>query len=116
MSMESYQKAIEVCRDLIGIKNPVTDEDIDYAVNKVVLIFQNLSKDVLKTKLMSIYSVRVEPMQILEGRERRKPWLMAFKAAETSKWPFWNRYKYYLEHQKGLSDKFSLEKQQTIQD
>jgi len=68
MSIESYQKAIEVCRDLIGIKNPVTDEDIDYAVNKVVLIFQNLSKDVLKTKLMSIYSVRVEPMQILEGR------------------------------------------------
>lgn len=102
MSMESYQKAIEICRDLIGIKNPVTDEDIDYAVNKVVLIFQNLSKDVLKTKLMSIYSVRVEPMQILEGRERRKPWLMAFKAAETSKWPFWNRYKYYLEHQKGF--------------
>ena len=85
MSMESYQKAIEVCRTLIGIKNPVTDEDIDSAVNNVVLMFQNLSKDVLKTKLMSIYSVRVEPMQILEGRERRKPWLMAFKAAETSK-------------------------------
>ena len=102
MSMESYQKAIEVCRTLIGIKNPVTDEDIDSAVNNVVLMFQNLSKDVLKTKLMSIYSVRVEPMQILEGRERRKPWLMAFKAAETSKWPFWNRYKYYLEHQKGF--------------
>jgi len=102
MSMESYLKAIEVCRTLIGIKNPVTDEDIDRAVNNVVLMFQSLSKDVLKTKLMSIYSVRVEPMQILEGRERRKPWLMAFKATETCKWPFWNRYKYYLEHQKGF--------------
>ena len=102
MNLESYQKAIEVCRTLIGIKTTVTDEDIDNAVNNVVLMFPNFSKDVLKTKLMSIYSVRVEPMQILEGRERRKPWLMAFKAAETSKWYFWNRYKYYLEHQKGF--------------
>ena len=102
MNMESYQKAIEVCRTLIGIKTSVTDEDIDNAVNNVVLMFPNLNKDVLKTKLMSIYSVRVEPMQILEGRERRKPWLMAFKSAETSKWSFWNRYKYYLEHQKGF--------------
>lgn len=102
MNMESYQKAIEVSRTLIGIKTSVTDEDIDNAVKNVVLMFPNLNKDVLKTKLMSIYSVRVEPMQILEGRERRKPWLMAFKAAETSKWSFWNRYKYYLEHQKGF--------------
>ena len=102
MNLESYQKAIEVCRTLIGIKTSVEDVDIDNAVNSVVLMFPNLNKDVLKTKLMSIYSVRVEPMQILEGRERRKPWLMAFKSAETSKWSFWNRYKYYLEHQKGF--------------
>lgn len=102
MNMESYQKAIEVCRTLIGLKVSVKDEDIDNAINGVVLMFPNLSREVLKIKLMSIYSVRVEPMQILEGRERRKPWLMAFKATETSKWPFWNRYKYYLEHQKGF--------------
>lgn len=102
MNTESYQKAILVCRTLIGIKSSVTDEDIDKAVNRVVLMFPNLRKDVLKTKLMSIYSVRVEPMQILEGRERRKPWLMAFKSEETSKFSFWNRYKYYLEHQKGF--------------
>lgn len=102
MNMESYQKAIEVCRTLIGIKSSVVDEDIDNAVNSVVMMFPNLSKEILKAKLMSIYNVRVEPMQILEGRDRRKPWLMAFKAAETSKWSFWNRYKYYLEHQKGF--------------
>ena len=102
MNMESYKKAIEVCRTLIGLKVSVKDEDIDNAINGVVLMFPNLSKEVLKIKLMSIYSVRVEHMQILEGRERRKPWLMAFKATETSKWPFWNRYKYYLEHQKGF--------------
>ena len=102
MNMESYQKAIEVCRILIGLKGAVSDNDIDTAINSVVLMFPTLSKEVLKTKLMSIYSVRVEPMQILEGRERRKPWLMAFKAAETCKWSFWSRYKYYLEHQKGF--------------
>ena len=77
MNMESYQKSIEVCRTLIGLKGSVTDNDIDSAVNSVVLMFPSLNKEVLKTKLMSIYSVRVEPMQILEGRERRKPWLMA---------------------------------------
>ena len=88
--MESYQKAIEVCRTLIGLKESVTDNDIDTAVNSVVLMFPTLSKEVLKTKLMSIYSVRVEPMQILEGRERRKPWLMAFKASECCKWSFWS--------------------------
>lgn len=102
MNMESYQKAIEVCRTLIGIKSSVVDKDIDNAINSVVMMFPNLSKEILKAKLMSIYNVRVEPMQILEGRDRRKPWLMAFKAAETSNWSFWNRYKYYLDHQKGF--------------
>lgn len=102
MNMESYQKAIEVCRTLIGLKVAVTDNDIDTAVHNVVLMFPTLSKEVLKTKLMSIYSVRVEPMQILEGRERRTPWLKAFKAEQTSQWSFWSRYKYYLEHQKGF--------------
>ncbi len=102
MNTENYQKAIEVCRTLIGIKNSVTDEDIDKSINSVILIYPNLSKEVLKTKLMSIYSVRVEPMQILEGRDRRKPWLMAYKATGNSRWSFWNRYKYYLEHQKGF--------------
>lgn len=100
--MESYNKAIEVCRTLIGLKNSVTDKEIDSAVNNVVLMFSTLNKEVLKTKLMTIYSVRVEPMLILEGRDRRKPWLMAYKTSETSTWPFWSRYKYYLEHQKGF--------------
>lgn len=102
MMIESYQTAIEVCRTLIGLKESVTDSDIDSAIDGVTLLFPTLSRDVLKTKLMSIYSVRVEPMQILEGRERRKPWLMAFKASEKCKWSFWGRYKYYLEHQKGF--------------
>lgn len=102
MKIESYQQAIGVCRILIGLKVSVTDRDIDTAINSVVLMFPELNKEILKTKLMSIYSVRVEPMQILEGRERRKPWLMAFKASESCKWSFWNRYKYYLEHQKGF--------------
>lgn len=92
MNMESYQKAIEVCRTLIGIKSSVVDKDIDNAINSVAMMFPNFSKEILKAKLMSIYNVRVEPMQILEGRDRRKPWLMAFKAAETSNWSFWNRY------------------------
>ena len=62
MMIESYQKAIEVCRTLIGLKESVTDTDIDSAIDSVALMFPTLSRDVLKTKLMSIYSVRVEPM------------------------------------------------------
>ena len=102
MNMESYQEAIKVCRTLIGLKQSVTDNDIDTVVNRVSLMYPSLNKEVLKTKIMTIYSVRIEPMQILEGRERRRPWLMAFKADETCKWPFWNRYKYYLEQLKGF--------------
>ena len=102
MNMESYQEAIKVCRTLIGLKQSVTDNDIDTVVNRVSLMYPSLNKEILKTKLMTIYSVRIEPMQILEGRERRRPWLMAFKADETCKWPFWNRYKYYLEQLKGF--------------
>ena len=32
--MESFQKAIEVCRTLIGIKNPVTDEEVKSSKNR----------------------------------------------------------------------------------
>lgn len=102
MSIESYEKALEVCRTLIGIKISVSDEDINDAVSKTIMLFPSLSRDVLKTKLMTTYNVRVEPMQILEGRGRRKPWLMDFKASQESTWSFWTRYKYYLEHQKGF--------------
>ncbi|MBQ3383526.1 MAG: Z1 domain-containing protein [Bacteroidales bacterium] len=101
--MDSFQKAIEVCRTLIGLKTSVSDEDIDIAVNQVVLMFPSIDKVILKTRLMAIYNVRVEPMQILEGRERRKPWIMAFRASQSCNWLFWNRYKYYLEHQKGFA-------------
>ena len=48
MNTGSYQKAIEVCRTLIGIKTSVVDVDIDNAVNSVVLMFPNLRKMFLR--------------------------------------------------------------------
>lgn len=100
--IELYAKAIEVCRTLIGLKSSVKDEEIDSAVDNVLRMFNTLDKNILKNKLMTVYSVSIDPMQILEGRERRKPWLSAFRADGLSKNLFWNRYKYYLEHQKGF--------------
>ncbi len=100
--LEQYNKAIKVCRTLIGLKTSVTDEEIDSAVSNVLKMYDTLDKNILKTKLMTIYSVGIDPLQILEGRARRKPWLSAFRASGSSSNLFWNRYKYYLEHQKGF--------------
>ena len=100
--LDSYNTAINVCKTLIGLKSVVTDMDIDNAISQACMIFKSLDKDLLKLKLLSIYSVKIDPVQILEGRERREPWLMSFKASEKSDWLFWNRYKQYLQIQKGF--------------
>lgn len=102
IDLGQYSKAIEVCRTLIGLKTSVTDEEIDLVVSNVLKMYDTLDKNILKTKLMTIYSVSIDPMQILEGRARRKPWLSAFRASKSSNNLFWNRYKYYLEHHQGF--------------
>ena len=95
-----YQVAIEICQSIIGRIVSVSDDDINEAITKVKMIYQDIDVVKLKNDLLAMYSVKIDAFQILEGRERREPWLKNFKANQKSKWEFWNRYTTYLEKQK----------------
>ena len=99
---ELNEKAINMCQVMIGFKPGVSDGDIDTAISTVTSLpmFAGLNKIELKKSLLSIYNVKVDTYQILEGRDARIPWLKEFKAECRSEWLFWTRYKKYLAEQK----------------
>ena len=99
---ELNEKAINMCQAMIGFKPGVSDGDIDTAISTVTSLsmFAGLNKIELKKSLLSIYNVKVDTYQILEGRDARIPWLKEFKAECRSEWLFWTRYKKYLAEQK----------------
>lgn len=94
---------INMCRVLIGPNAVVSDEQINEAIAKVSLIYPNMDVKKLKNELLSLYGVRIQDFQILEGNERRQPWLRDFKAERKSTWDFWIRYKQYLSEQKNFA-------------
>ena len=99
---ELNEKAINMCQAMIGFKPGVSDGDIDTAISTVTSLpmFAGLNKIELKKSLLSIYNVKVDTYQILEGRDARIPWLKEYKAECRSEWLFWTRYKKYLAEQK----------------
>lgn len=98
-----HDQILNICRDLIGTNAVVTDDQINDAINKVSLIFPKMDRIQTKKELLSLYGVRIQDFQILEGNERRRPWLREFKAERKSTWEFWMRYKQYLSKQKGFA-------------
>lgn len=100
MTQEILNKAVRICRILIGEMHSTTDEKIDNAINEVMTMFgaDNIDAIRLKQELQTMYSTKIEMFQILVGRERRQPWLNDFKANGQSEWKFWKRYKEYLEN------------------
>ena len=97
------QKAYNIAVDLIGRRTGVTDKEIDDAISSVSMLFPSVDKTALKNELLANYTTKVEAYQILEGKERRKPWLKQFRADKISEWDFWNRYSQYLEKDKGFA-------------
>lgn len=85
---ELNEKAINMCQAMIGFKPGVSDGDIDTAISTVTSLpmFAGLNKIELKKSLLSIYNVKVDTYQILEGRDARIPWLKEFKAECRSEW------------------------------
>ena len=100
---DNYQTAIEICQAIIGRKASVTDNEINDAVAKATMIYSAVDAEKLKNDLLSMYSVKIDTFQILEGKERREPWLKDFNANKKSNWEFWTRYAEYLEKQKKFS-------------
>ena len=78
---ELNEKAINMCQVMIGFKPGVSDGDIDTAISTVTSLpmFAGLDKIELKKSLLSIYNVKVDTYQILEGRDARIPWLKEFR-------------------------------------
>ena len=64
---------INMCRVLIGPNAVVTDNQINDAIERVSLIFPNMDVAQIKNELLSLYGVRIQDFQILEGNERRQP-------------------------------------------
>ncbi len=106
---DNYQTAIEICQAIIGRKASVTDSEINDAIVNATKIFPSVDVEKLKNDLLSIYSVRIDAFQILEGKERREPWLRDFRANKKSKWEFWTRYAEYLEKQKKFAPSVILQ-------
>jgi len=105
----NYQVAIEICQSIIGRKASVTDNEINAAIEKTKMLFSEIDVVKLKIDLLSMYSVKIDAFQILEGRERREPWLKDFNANKKSKWEFWTRYAEYLEKQKKFAPSVILQ-------
>ncbi len=106
---DNYQVAIEICQSIIGRKASVADSEIDEAVAKTKMLYPEIDAVKLKNDLLSMYSVKIDTFQILEGRERREPWLKDFRANKKSKWEFWTRYAEYLEKQKKFAPSVILQ-------
>ncbi len=102
---ELLAQAVGICRKLIGEKTTPEINEIEAAITNITYmpLFKDIDQSILKDMLLSLYTTRVDTFQILEGKERREPWLKAFKAAKISKWSFWTRYKNYLAEKKSFA-------------
>ena len=68
--------AIDICRKIIGEKTTATDLEIASAIENITCMpmYKDVDRTILKDELLSLYSVKVGDIQILEGKERRTPW------------------------------------------
>ena len=100
MNNELIQRAVAAFIQIIGPNRlSLSDEEIDQHVDNILPLFQaqGLQRDDFKHAVQAIYATKIEAFRILEGRERRQPWLKDFKANNRI-WNFWYRYKLYLQN------------------
>lgn len=99
--MNDLQSAFDICyRQLVG--RQVTDEMIINVVDQFAPIFKDVNKDDLKNLLLASFNVSIDITQTLVNRESYRPWLDDYKLNHRV-WPFWDRYKLYLQVQKHFS-------------
>lgn len=101
-------KAIQICRSLIGEKSSVTDSEINNAIEQCLSmpIFSSVDKEELHRGLLKLYNVSLEEYKMLVDNERNTPWLRDFKANhKQDDWKFWNRYTTYLQNTKNFAPK-----------
>ena len=98
---EAIRMLSTILSSRIGI---ITGQEVDVLIDTIIKplaqdeggYFYGIDFNVLKERLLTIFNANMEAARILEGRERREPWLTEFKQRDRSAWRFWNDYKKYL--------------------
>ena len=103
--INEFHSAMLMAIGPLQAKEHVTEADIDEVIAPFQVIkdgglWQSVDLEVLKAKLMEMFHATIDHARILEGKERRVPWLKAFKAEEKSNWHFWEDYRKYLKEVK----------------
>jgi hypothetical protein len=101
-------KALNICRAIIGEKSSVTPEEINAAIEQCLSMsmFSAVDRAQLYVELHKLYNVKQEAYKMLFDSERNTPWLLDFKANhQKNDWKFWNRYTTYLQNTKNFAPK-----------
>ena len=103
--INEFDSALRMTQGLLLAYSNVTEANIDEAVAQIRMLqqgggLQSVNLEVLKAKLMEMFHATMDHARILEGKERRMPWLREFKAEDRSNWHFWEDYKKYLKEVK----------------
>lgn len=95
--------AIRVIRILLGSVTSVTYTEIEEKIKQVLSMpdFKGIDQQQLFREITFLYAIRNEDFRIISDEERRLPWLDNKRTGIT--WSFWNRYRSYLEDQKGFA-------------
>lgn len=101
---DHFNTAYNIAEEILKTLAPVTDKHIVTAVNQATMIYPDVDKELLKNTLLANHATQIDDFMILEGRERRMPWLKEFKANQSTDWDFWTRYVMYLKKDKHFPD------------
>ena len=101
---DHFNTAYNIAEEILKTLAPVTDKHIVTAVNQATMIYPDVDKELLKNTLLANHATQIDDFKILEGRERRMPWLKEFKANQSTDWDFWTRYRMYLKKDKHFPD------------
>ena len=101
---DHFNTAYNIAEEILKTLAPVTDKHIVTTVNQATMIYPDVDKELLKNTLLANHATQIDDFKILEGRERRMPWLKEFKANQSTDWDFWTRYVMYLKKDKHFPD------------
>jgi hypothetical protein len=102
---DKLSNAVRMLSSLLSAQTEsVTEKNIDECIKQFISPltaipsgpFYGLDTNVLKEKLLNIFHADMAQAKILEGRERREPWLTEAKQQELLQWHFWRDYKKFL--------------------
>ena len=81
-------QVIKTIRTLLPFTGSITQQQIEEAVNNVMMIplYAGFDKDVLIREIEALYNIRINDFRIIEASERKMPWINAEKAS--IKWNF----------------------------